>query len=218
MHFKFSEKGECFSQYFSSKFNGTESLLFTELDYIKNASDERKLEFSTGRFCARKAMEAFGHFNTEILIGANREPLWPQGIVGSISHSKQFVGAVAAPADKLYAIGLDIEKIGGIQPQMWDLLYTSSEQSFLNSLLKEETELFSTLLFSMKESFYKFQFPMTGVFLDFGDVEINYANEKFGICVNKDLYDKNIPLELIDFRWVKFQDQIISVCYLNKKP
>ncbi len=38
-----------------------------------------------------------------------REPLWPAGVVGSISHSGELAGAVVARASDAWSVGLDIE-------------------------------------------------------------------------------------------------------------
>jgi 4'-phosphopantetheinyl transferase EntD len=217
MHYTFPQFATELSQCFTTKFVGVEALTNNEGALVKNAGKKRIADFSTGRFCAKMAMETIGIFNAEILTGTGREPLWPQGIVGSISHSKKLVGAVVSPANKMHAVGLDIETMGNVKREMWDLLYTAPEQKFLSALSNEELELFTTLLFSLKESFYKFQYPITKLYLDFKDVEVHYINETFRLnVITKLSYPNNIPLKLLNFQWVKFEDQIISLCYLNK--
>ena len=49
-------------------------------------SQKRLSDFATGRYCAMKALEQFGIQDAIIPIGEDRAPIWPEGIVGSISH------------------------------------------------------------------------------------------------------------------------------------
>ena len=45
---------------------------------------KRLSDFSTGRYCAIKALEQLGIQDAIIPIGEDRAPIWPEGIVGSI--------------------------------------------------------------------------------------------------------------------------------------
>jgi len=45
---------------------------------------KRLADFSTGRYCAIKALEQLGIQDAIIPIGEDRAPIWPEGIVGSI--------------------------------------------------------------------------------------------------------------------------------------
>jgi 4'-phosphopantetheinyl transferase EntD len=53
--------------------------------------EKRWREFAAGRSCARKALAASGHAPVAVLQGAGREPVWPQGIVGSITHCSTYL-------------------------------------------------------------------------------------------------------------------------------
>ena len=55
------------------------------------AVPRRRVEFATGRLCARRAMAALGHARVSIPRAQDRVPIWPDGIVGSITHT-DFVG------------------------------------------------------------------------------------------------------------------------------
>ena len=43
-------------------------------------------------------------------LGPNRAPLWPRGIVGSISHCEGYCAVVAARQDRFAGLGLDVER------------------------------------------------------------------------------------------------------------
>lgn len=136
-------------------------------------SPKRLSDFSTGRYCAKMALEQLDIKDVIIPIGKDREPIWPEGIVGSISHCDSFAGAIVAKSDQYISLGLDIEEIGRVTPDLWDLVFTQKEKDFLLSLSDKEIQEKSTAIFSIKEAFYKFQHPLTKTFLDFLDVEVN---------------------------------------------
>lgn len=135
-------------------------------------SQKRLSDFSTGRYCAIKALEQLGIKDAIIPIGEDREPIWPEGIVGSISHCDSLTGAIVAKSSNHISLGLDIEEIGRVTPDLWDLVFTENEKNYLFRLSDEDILVQSTAIFSIKEAFYKFQHPLTKTFLDFLDVEV----------------------------------------------
>lgn len=135
-------------------------------------SQKRLSDFSTGRYCALKALEQLGMKDVIISIGPNREPIWPEGVVGSISHCDTLAGAIVAKKSDHISLGLDIEEIGRVTPDLWDLVFTENEKNYLSQLSDEDKRVQSTAIFSIKEAFYKFQHPLTKTFLDFLDVEV----------------------------------------------
>jgi 4'-phosphopantetheinyl transferase EntD len=137
-----------------------------------NYFPQRLTDFSTGRYCATKSLEQLGVENAIIPIGKDREPTWPEGIVGSISHCDSLTGAIVAKSLDYISLGLDIEEIGRVTPDLWDLVFTENEKNFLSGLSEKEVLVQSTVIFSAKEAFYKFQYPITKIFLDFLDVEV----------------------------------------------
>lgn len=142
------------------------------LDPNHQFSPKRLGEFARGRYCAIKALEQLGITNAIIPIGENRAPIWPEGIVGSISHCDSLTGAIVAKKSECISLGLDIEEIGKVTPDLWDLVFTENEKLYLFGLSEKEKIVNSTAIFSIKEAFYKFQFPLTNFFLDFLDVEV----------------------------------------------
>ncbi len=117
-------------------------------------------------------MEQLGIQDAIIPIGEDRAPVWPEGIVGSISHCDSLTGAIVAKSSDHISLGLDIEEIGRVTPDLWDLVFTENEKNYLSGLSDEDILIQSTAIFSIKEAFYKFQHPLTKTFLDFLDVEV----------------------------------------------
>ena len=150
-------------------------------------SQNRLADFSTGRYCAIKALEQLGIKDAIIPIGKDREPIWREGIVGSISHCDSLTGAIVAKKSDHISLGLDIEEIGRVTPDLWDLVFTENEKVYLSSLNGRKLEEQSTAIFSIKEAFYKFQHPLTKTFLDFLDVEVSLPSMNNVIVLSEEI-------------------------------
>ncbi|MDT3400980.1 4'-phosphopantetheinyl transferase family protein [Mucilaginibacter terrae] len=111
------------SRYFTHKFMGVDCLSSAERNIIQGSAEKRRIDFSTGRYCARQALGMLINSKPAIMQGEGREPLWPNGVVGSISHSGKLAGAVAALQSNIMAIGVDIETVGEVKPEIWDLIF-----------------------------------------------------------------------------------------------
>lgn len=214
MYLPFPEHADLISQFFTDEFKDISQLHPDEKIHIAGSSAKRQTDFSTGRFCARMALEKFGLANVSVIRKKDNQAEWPEGFTGSISHSNYMCGAVVARTMDLVSVGIDIETIGGVDRNMWDLLFTKAEQSLLLSLNESDQRLYSTLIFSAKESFYKFQYPITSEFLEFNEVELNITDRKIAIKVNKDNYSAQY-LEKAEIEWIVENTELISMCYLT---
>jgi len=142
------------------------ALLGVERTLSAGFAEGRRREFATGRHCARRALRGLGLPEAEIGVGAHREPCWPAGVTGSISHASGLAGAMVALRSDYRSVGLDIERCGAVGQELLHLVLTAREREWVGV----DTDL-ATRVFSLKEAFYKMQFPLTGRFLDFTDVE-----------------------------------------------
>jgi 4'-phosphopantetheinyl transferase EntD len=142
------------------------ALLGVERTLSAGFAEGRRREFATGRHCARGALRGLGLPEAEIGVGAHREPCWPAGVTGSISHASGLAGAMVALRSDYRSVGLDIERCGAVGQELLHLVLTAREREWVGV----DTDL-ATRVFSLKEAFYKMQFPLTGRFLDFTDVE-----------------------------------------------
>src|SRR5438477_2435288 len=80
--------------------------------HIRNAVEKRRLDFLLGRHCARHAVtQLIGDPPDDIGVGKHNAPVWPTGIVGSITHTDGFVSAAVTRASLARGIGIDSEKI-----------------------------------------------------------------------------------------------------------
>ena len=72
--------------------------------------EKRRREFVTARRCAREALASLGQAPGPIGVGPSREPQWPAGLVGSITHTRGFRAAAVAPQSVVASIGIDAEQ------------------------------------------------------------------------------------------------------------
>jgi 4'-phosphopantetheinyl transferase EntD len=87
-------------------------LLADEEPFVARFAPRRLAEFVSGRACARRALVALGvpdALRRAIPVGAHGQPVWPAGVVGSITHCPGRCAAVAAPSDRYRSIGIDNE-------------------------------------------------------------------------------------------------------------
>ena len=118
---------------------------------LQSCGRKRKAEHLAGRIAAVHALREFG-LKTVPGIGTQRQPVWPQGLFGSISHSASTALAVVSRQP----VGIDIEAIFTPQTatELASSIVTHAEKELLaNSGLSIEQAL--TLAFSAKESAFK---------------------------------------------------------------
>jgi 4'-phosphopantetheinyl transferase EntD len=143
-----------------------------ELTVLARCVEKRRREFIAGRVCAHHALARFSLEGVPIPCGRHREPLWPAGIVGSITHCPGYCAAAVASARTIRAIGIDAERNVPLSPGIEELVCTERERRWLRSPPYCDKVNWATLFFSAKESLYKAWFPATHRWLDFTDVEL----------------------------------------------
>jgi len=148
------------------------SLSQQELALIDNAIDKRAREFSTGRHCAHLAMQQLGLAPAPLLKGSQREPLWPKGIVGSISHCRDLAGAVVAKQSCLQSVGLDVENRKQLDPRIARHVCTADESAWLDAQAPDMRQLSLLVIFSLKEAVFKCVYQASGVALRFRQCQL----------------------------------------------
>ena len=155
---------------------GDASLLAAEeASVVANAVPKRVGEFAAGRLCARRALAELGIANFALKAAGDRQPIWPEGIVGSITHTEGMYAAVVAKRTLLRAIGVDTEAAGSVKPELWPRILVAVELDWLASLERRARAAAATLIFCAKEAAYKCQYPLTGERLSFSDLEVTVA-------------------------------------------
>lgn len=179
----------------SSETDVPEGTLFdAETALVRNAVAKRVHEFTLGRLYAHMALRRLGADDGPLLAGPHREPRWPSGVAGSITHCDGFCG-VAVAGTPVRGIGVDAERRGPLPEGVAALIHTPAERRWLQTASAVGAVDLSVLCFSAKESAYKCQFPLTGLLLEFTDIEITMGSApgKFVATINR---TGDIPTEL----------------------
>ena len=183
-----------------------------EESILGKAIPKREREFRSGRTAARKCMMELGIRPGPILMGEKREPLWPKGCVGTISHCGNYCIAIISPsAAGILSLGADIEQLGRVKAHLWPRIFTEREKTFLGALSQSEADSAATAMFSAKEAFFKLQHPLTRLWLEFLDAEVALQQDnRFTIEVLKPL-ERLTPGPLYSGSYAEWQGCCIAV-------
>lgn len=145
-----------------------------ERQAIISAVPSRQAEFETVRACAAAALKLIGVPSVEIVPDAHRAPVWPAGVVGSLSHCEGFRAAAVARKGQIRSVGIDVEPNLPISESTTSLLVLSAgEMSLCRSLGQAAPAVsWDRLIFSAKESLFKAWWPLTTSWLGFDDAEV----------------------------------------------
>jgi 4'-phosphopantetheinyl transferase EntD len=137
------------------------------------AGVKRRREFTVSRYCARRALGELGLFAIPIPSSPSRAPVWPAGIVGSITHCGNYCAAAVGRRAQFDSLGIDAELHRPLPPGTLELVSRQEESESLRGLPQDGT-CWDTVLFSAKESVYKAWYPLVGTWLGFHDVAIGF--------------------------------------------
>lgn len=170
--------------------NHLSELFPVETQAVTKAIEKRQWEFATGRSLARQAMSELGMPRQAVARGEDREPLWPAGCKGSITHAADLAVAGVAHADTLTSVGLDLEDADRVTSDMFSKLFTEPEQL---ELVAGDPRL-AGVFFSAKEAGYKATFPQVGRFIGFQEAEVavDWPERRFHIRYLGDFEPNNI--------------------------
>jgi 4'-phosphopantetheinyl transferase EntD len=158
----------------------SEYLRQDEIRSISHCSDIRINDFSAGRVCARRALKELGIEGFSLLSARDRQPVWPAGITGSITHTEGYSAAVVIRQGRVRSIGVDAEAVGAVHEGLWPRICTAAELESLRSFARPERDVRAALIFTAKEAFYKSQFPLAAEWIGFGDVAIELEQDTGG--------------------------------------
>ena len=139
---------------------------------IEQAADARQIEFSTGRWLARRLLAELGQTPVAIPRNADRTPGWPTGWVGSITHSGALCAAAVAPAARLRGIGLDLEPDEPVKPGLERMVCFGDERAWVDAAGQGEAGRRVRAVFCAKEAVYKAFHPTTGRVWRFAEVAV----------------------------------------------
>ncbi|MCD9876487.1 4'-phosphopantetheinyl transferase family protein [Streptomyces guryensis] len=147
-----------------------------EAAVVARAVHKRRREFALVRACARRAMEKLGVPPQPLLPGERGAPGWPPGLAGSMTHCDGYCAAALVRATDLASVGIDAEPHRPLPEGVLDAVSLPDETARLRRLAVRHPEVhWDRLLFSAKESVYKAWFPLTGLWLEFTEADIEVS-------------------------------------------
>lgn len=147
-------------------------LVAAERALVARAVPKRQHEFATGRRIAHQLLARLGAPDFALLADADRAPIWPTGIIGSISHSHGLCIVAAAKRGACVGLGIDVEEMRAVRPELWRRVLCDDEERWLRTRPLAEQLPLAAVFFSAKEAVYKAQFPLTRARLGFHDVSL----------------------------------------------
>jgi len=180
-----------------------------EFEFTSGMVDKRRAEFTHGRYCARSAMKMLGVESAPIRKGPNREPVWPKGIIGSISHTEQAAAAVVAKSTDLLGLGLDMEESSPLAAELIAMICLPQEN-------REQDGARAKLLFSIKEAIYKCLYPLVNEYVDFLEMEVSLDEQALTYIAQP--HAKRLDRELVGRirgRYLCHSQYIISSAWIS---
>jgi 4'-phosphopantetheinyl transferase EntD len=149
-----------------------EELFPDEFVLVEKAVTVRQREFRAGRVYVRKALNQLGLSGVPIGRRTQRDPVWPSGIVGSITHNRWMCAVAVARSASVRALGIDIEDDQPIDIDCAAYVTSVREMRWRTEFESLRSKDLPKTLFAIKESVFKAYYPSTRAFLDFCDIEV----------------------------------------------
>jgi len=135
-------------------------------------SDKRRRQYILGRLAAEEMLRSLINDASPITNGPRGEPIWPPGVVGSITHTSSIAIAVGALAEAVRGVGVDAEeKARRISEGVIEKISKQEELGWIYEKREEVNERALTL-FSVKESIFKALYPTYRRELSFRDAQV----------------------------------------------
>jgi len=125
------------------------------------------------RIVARQLFARLGYPATALPKAPSGAPIWPPGVIGSLTHDAKIALAAVAMGRDVGALGIDVEPAEFLPSELLDMVATPQER-----LKIADDPYRGRLLFAAKEAVYKAVYPLDQTFLEHHDVEVSLADRK----------------------------------------
>ncbi len=158
---------------------------------IENSVLKRQAEYLAGRYVARRAMSNLDTNVISIPSGRHRNPIWPEGIVASITHTDTKAVCIASYKKEYKYLGIDLERkleskcIFDIK----NIIINKQEEDLLATSRICFEDAFS-LVFSAKESLFKALYHNVKDYFDFSAAQVTaifFSERQFQITLLENL-------------------------------
>ncbi len=195
---------------------GMDDLYPAEFELIASSAPLRRRTFASGRYCARAALAEAGLPPVELLRADDGAVRWPEGVIGSVSHTNEWAVAAVAVEQMCEArsMGVDLERIQTLGAGVLKLVATDAERAEIAEAGEEDWH--ATALFSLKESLYKCLRPVCGRFIEFAEVEISdIVSGRPRVCFHsRDLADR-VDVSALNLRMALTPGHVFTLAWLR---
>ena len=187
----------------------TDALIGSEFEFLANKRGQSAKAFVSGRRCVRALQKQLNLSQFE-LPGGEFGPIWPNELVGSISHSREL--AAATILRDAVSVGIDIECQRRLKVDAVRRVATKEEYSRYSVVPNFDW----TLLFSAKESVFKAFSPLARRYIGFQEVELllDVATQSFSVRYFGNTVDKGL-IEKAEGHWRALAGHIITIVTVN---
>lgn len=163
---------------------------------LSGAVRKRRAEFLAGRLCAARALEHLAASKV-VPTGKDRSPIWPAGLIGSITHCDETAMAIALRKDNprgVEGVGIDLERRTACRDASLGVRHfaTGAERDVLVHA-GIACEDHAVIAFSMKESFFKAAYPYVRRYFSFSAVsivDVDSRHNRLSLVVAQDIGGK----------------------------
>lgn len=178
---------------------------------LLRAMPRRRAEFIGGRKCAAEAIRRITSIASFPGMAEDRAPIWPEGVVGAISHSGDRAIALVGSSERFCGIGIDIEKLLN-EEEARDIAPQALTASERHSLGNDIDPFMTGLIFSAKESLFKALYPTVKRFFFFEAAELSGfdGNGSASLRLTADIGEKWHTGTEIPFRFCHFDGRLLT--------
>lgn len=177
---------------------------------VARAVPTRRVEYAAVRACARTALTKLGPGPVAVPSAPDRAPIWPDGVVGSMTHCDGYRAAAVAHSEDWAGVGIDAEVLEPLPPEVLSLVMSSAEQDALADL--DPGICPDRILFSAKESVYKVWSPIMHSWLGFEHVDVRIGHGTF----TARLRVRGLGTDLLRGRWAVGDGLVVTAVALAR--
>lgn len=181
--------------------------------YLEKAVLKRQALWLAGRWCACQALQGAGCETLQIPgSGLRGEPLWPEGWIGSISHSDTHISAAVASKPDWGILGLDNQPLIPLTTAVCMRISVEAERQHVPAGMSEQ--LWYTLIFSAKESLFKALYPQGKRYFGFNAARLEkVTHNNLQLCLLQDLGAKWKASQRVTGCWNVQEGQVFTAVW-----
>lgn len=191
-------------------------------DNIRQSRHKRQTEFIAGRLAAKYALLQYGYSNFNLKTGSQGQPLFPESLQGSLSHTSNQRQCLAIacvqkkqPTHRFLGIDIEYRQHQSIMNEHKSTLTLFLRAAELRYITEHSTDLplMALLLFSAKESIIKAWFHQYQKLINFTDIAFqSYRHSYLNFLIDSPLTHANPQTAEVCFHCTK--EKIITIAYI----